>query len=137
MEAKINKEENEPQLSGEAKMALTDIFDLNADSADTLILEERVNLLNDDQRRIFDKVKSHLLHQEMHENKNCQCDFKPLRMFVSGIGGTGKPFLIEAIKLLVSDIWPSRHSMCYCSSYRFSCFQCGWYYHSQILSAAY
>ena len=30
---------------------------------------------------------------------------KPLRMFISGVGGTGKSFLIEAIKCLVDDIW--------------------------------
>ena len=28
-------------------------------------------------------------------------------MFISGVGGTGKSFLIEAIKLLVRKIWPS------------------------------
>ena len=26
-------------------------------------------------------------------------------MFISGVGGTGKSFLIEAIKCLVDDIW--------------------------------
>ena len=30
---------------------------------------------------------------------------KPLRMFISGVGGTVKSFLIEAIKCLVDDIW--------------------------------
>ena len=29
-------------------------------------------------------------------------------MFISGMGGTGKSFLIEAIKLLVRKIWPSK-----------------------------
>ena len=29
-------------------------------------------------------------------------------MFISGVGGTGKSFLIEAIKLLVGKIWPSK-----------------------------
>jgi len=28
-------------------------------------------------------------------------------MFVSGVGGTGKSFLIEAIKALITDIWPT------------------------------
>jgi len=28
-------------------------------------------------------------------------------MFVSGIGGTAKSFLIEAIKALIADIWPT------------------------------
>ena len=34
-----------------------------------------------------------------------------LRMFVSDVGGTGKSFLIEAIKLLVGKIWPSKEVM--------------------------
>ena len=38
----------------------------------------------------------------------CHCDIKPLRLFVSGVGGTGKSFLIEAIKLLVHRIWESK-----------------------------
>ena len=35
-------------------------------------------------------------------------------MFISGVGGTGKSFLIEAIKCLVDDIWhpKSREIMC-------------------------
>ena len=28
-------------------------------------------------------------------------------MFVSGVGGTGKSFLIAAIKALITDIWPT------------------------------
>ena len=43
-----------------------------------------------------------------HETAECQCDFKTLQMFVSGVGGMGKSFLIEAIKLLVGKIWPSK-----------------------------
>ena len=33
-------------------------------------------------------------------------------MFVSGVGGTGKSFLIEAIKALVASIWPSDSLTC-------------------------
>ena len=33
-------------------------------------------------------------------------------MFVSGVGGTGKSFLIEAIKALVGSIWPLDSLMC-------------------------
>ena len=28
-------------------------------------------------------------------------------MFVSGVGGTGKSFVIEAIKALITNIWPT------------------------------
>ena len=55
VEEKINKEENEPQLMGEAKTAMANMFDLNADLADNLTLEEKADLLNDDQRCIFDR----------------------------------------------------------------------------------
>ena len=57
-------------------------------------------MLNDDQRRVFDTVKGHLLHQKCHEQRECSCDIKPVRMFVSGVG---KSFLIEA---LVISVWP-------------------------------
>ena len=33
-------------------------------------------------------------------------------MFVSGVGGTGKSFLIEAIKALIGDIWPTNDLTC-------------------------
>ena len=103
-------EDDDPQLMGEAKTAINDMFDMNVNSIE-LSLEDRVAMLNADQRRIFDAVKSHLLQQQ-HEANECQCDFKPLRMFVSGVGGTGKSFLIEAIKALVGSIWPSDSLTC-------------------------
>ena len=62
-------------------------------------------MLNADQRRIFNRVESHLQHQKRHKTSECQCDLKPLR---SGVGGMGKSFLIEAVKLLVGKIWPSK-----------------------------
>ena len=33
-------------------------------------------------------------------------------MFVSGVGGTGKSFLIETTKALVNNIWPSNDLTC-------------------------
>ena len=42
----------------------------------------------------------------MHERKICTCHaFKPLHMFVSDVGGTGKSFLIKTICALVSNSW--------------------------------
>jgi len=66
-----------------------------------LSLESRVAMLNADQWHIFD-VKRHL-HQQQYEEMSLQWP-EPLRMFVSGIGGTGKSFLIEAIKALIAEI---------------------------------
>ena len=108
-EKRVIKEDDDPQLMGEAKIAMHDMADMiDNHSPDQLGLEERVTMLNADQRRIFNRVESHLQHQKQHENGECQCEFKPLRMFVSGVGGTGKSFLIEAIKLMVGKIWASK-----------------------------
>ena len=66
-------------------------------------------MFNPDQKRIFNIIQSHLLHQKQHETNECHCDnLKPLQMFISGVGGTGKSFLIEALKLLVGNIRPSK-----------------------------
>ena len=111
-EEKISKDDDEPQLMGEAKNAMKDVLDMNANSSDELSFKDRKAMLNCDQRRIFDNVEAHLLHQKLHEEKKCHCDFKPLRMFVSGVGGTGKSFLIEAIKALIADIWPTDDLTC-------------------------
>uniref|UniRef100_A0A1X7UR61 ATP-dependent DNA helicase n=1 Tax=Amphimedon queenslandica TaxID=400682 RepID=A0A1X7UR61_AMPQE len=78
-------------------------------------------MLNVDQKRIFDKIKSHLISQKerevLLENESPRLrldNIKPLRMFISGAGGTGKSFLIEAIKCLMDDIWhpKSGETMC-------------------------
>ena len=66
-------------------------------------------MLNQDQRRVFDNVKAHFQHQQRHETNKCSRDFVPLRLFVSGVGGTGKSFLIEAIKTLVESLWSSEN----------------------------
>ena len=79
---KVNKDDD-PQLMGQAKTAMKELHNMNAHPADTLTLEKRVTMLNADQRRIFDRVRSHLLHQQQHEADECTCDLTPLRMFVS------------------------------------------------------
>ena len=86
---------------------------MNFNAGNALSLHEMIDMLNADQRRVFDKIKRHLLHQKKHEDKQCQQDdYKPLTMFVSGVGGTGKSFLIEAIKALVSSLWSSDDLLC-------------------------
>ena len=39
------------------------------------LVDERVSMLNHDQKRIFDNVKAHFLHQKIHEANQCSCDF--------------------------------------------------------------
>ena len=112
MEDKEAKEDNEPQLLGEARTAMSEVLDMKAGTPGQLTLDNRVSMLNQDQRRVFDNVKAHFLHQKLHEANQCSCDFIPLRMFVSGVGGTGKSFLIEAIKALVNSLWCSESLLC-------------------------
>ena len=91
---------------------MNDVVDLGTHSYSNLRIEDRVAMLNGDQRRIFDNVKAHLLHQQCHEINECSCDLKPLCMFISGVGGTGKSFLIETIRALVASIWSLDGLMC-------------------------
>ena len=114
-EEKVNKEDEEgPQLAGQAKSAMKDLEDMKdvAQAKSTLTLNERIDMLNVDQRKIFDRIKEHLLHQQKHESGQCKCDFKPLRMFVSGVGGTGKSFLIEAVRAMTDDLWETDDLKC-------------------------
>ena len=72
--------------------------------------------LNKDQKRVFLTVISSL-HKQFPGievpvlvkgilNENCSSE--PLRKFVSGVGGTGKSYLIHAIKSYVSSIFKKR-----------------------------
>ena len=110
-ELDINKDDNSdesgPEIKGKAKSDYDHLMKLDA-CQDPLDLATRVSMLNTDQRRVYDTIISHLLHQQKHEDNQCQCtDLKPLHMFVSGVGGTGKSFLIQAIRAFVRNTWPS------------------------------
>uniref|UniRef100_A0A1X7UQ58 Uncharacterized protein n=1 Tax=Amphimedon queenslandica TaxID=400682 RepID=A0A1X7UQ58_AMPQE len=90
-----NKEDDEPQLLGEILEAVADIADMHI-NVPNLTLEQREAMFNVDQKRIFDKIKSHLISQkecEDLENETLRLlrldNIKPLRMFISGVGGTG------------------------------------------------
>ena len=88
-DGKEKRDDEDRQLMGETKTAMHGIADMlvNHSTSDQLTFEDRTAMLNADQRRIFDTVDS-LQHQKQHETGECQCDFKPLRMFVSDVGGT-------------------------------------------------
>ena len=47
---------------GEAKTPMKEVVEMN--NSDTLTLEDRITMLNDDQRRIFNQIKNHLFHQK-------------------------------------------------------------------------
>ena len=99
-------EENGPQFQGEPKPDLSDATSLITPPPDKLDLQTRVDMLNADQRKVFDTLRDQFLHQKKHEDGQCQCEIKPLPMFVSGVGGTGKSFLINVLRDLVADMWP-------------------------------
>ena len=100
-----------PTVCGEAISAMQDVENLTIDTG--LSLEERDAMLNADQRLVFDNIKRHLLHQRDHEQGKCSCNnIKPLSMFVSGVGGTGKSFLIAAVKALVDSLWQTDDIKC-------------------------
>uniref|UniRef100_A0A1X7UWY8 ATP-dependent DNA helicase n=1 Tax=Amphimedon queenslandica TaxID=400682 RepID=A0A1X7UWY8_AMPQE len=107
-----NKEDDELQLLGEIMEAIADNTDMYI-NVPNLTLEQRDAMLIVYQKRIFDKSKSHLIsrkeREDLLENESSRLlrlnNIEPLRMFISGVGGTGKSFLIEAIKCLVDDIW--------------------------------
>ena len=113
LEEKEVEDDDEPQVLGEARTAMSDVLDMHLSSHDQLTLDEREPFLNADQRRVFDTVKTHLLHERSHENNKCSCnDLKPLRLFISGVGDTGKSFLIEIIKILLTSMWNSDDLLC-------------------------
>ena len=61
----VEGEYDNPELLGATKTAI------NVNTSDTLTLAERITMLNDDQRHIFDKIKNYLFHQKQHEANDC------------------------------------------------------------------
>ena len=101
----IEEPEESPVITGEAVAAINDVCDINA-VKHINDLDKRIAKLNKDQSRIFQNLCKHFNHQYRHEHDQCVCiDFKPIHLFFSGVGGTGKSFLIEAIKAKVAEIW--------------------------------
>ena len=101
------EEEEDLQEVGEALATLQEMHDLGTSAGNEFSPEEREDMLNADQRKVYDRVKNHLLHQMEHECGQCQCleTLQPLVIFVSGLGGTGKSFLIKAIKGITDSVW--------------------------------
>ena len=110
------EDDHGPHVAGEATSAMNNVVDLHQNNdTEGLLLEELVQSLDTDQARVYEQVKSHLKHQLKHEKKDCHCtDLQPLHMFVSGVGSTGKSFLIKTVRALVSELWrdETRSTLC-------------------------
>ena len=111
-----SEEDDGPQVAGEATSAMHDVANLQENDDSAPCLDDLVSSLNVDQRRIFELIKGHLEHQLQHENDACKCsDLKPLHMFVSGVGGTGKSLLIKNVRALVGEIWRDQNDSLVCA----------------------
>ena len=131
------EEDDGPQVAGEATSAMNDAANLQENDNSGPSLEELPSL-NVDQAGIFECMRRHFEHQVQHESETCKCDdFIPLSMFVSGVGGTGKSYLIKTISALVSEIWNNNNVslVCHDSSYRTCSFQCWWSHHPPTAAA--
>ncbi|XP_073986376.1 uncharacterized protein [Rhodnius prolixus] len=58
--------------------------------------------LNEDQSRIFNKITKTLIDQS---NNKCNSQIK---LFVSGVGGTGKSYLLKALKVWINNTFPPK-----------------------------
>jgi len=87
------------QIAGEAVAAMNNVHNMDVRRTHEFDLNECINMLNPDQFCVFTMISNHLCHQQKHEKGECLCkEFKPLHTFISGVGGTGKSFLIETIR---------------------------------------
>ena len=87
-----------PVITGEAVAAMNDVCDINAVNH-IIDLDERIAKLNKDQSCIFQNLCEHFNHQYRHEHNQCVCnDFKPIHLFVSGVGGTGIPLRLRLLR---------------------------------------
>uniref|UniRef100_T1HJQ8 ATP-dependent DNA helicase n=1 Tax=Rhodnius prolixus TaxID=13249 RepID=T1HJQ8_RHOPR len=57
--------------------------------------------LNEDQSRIFNKITKSLIDQSLNK---CSSQIK---LFVSGVGGTGKSYLLKALKVWIHNKFPN------------------------------
>ncbi|KAI5699214.1 hypothetical protein M8J76_012092 [Diaphorina citri] len=78
----------EDHLGNEAGNAMVEMHALNNVTVDEDTVQKMILSLNADQKRIFDHVKA-----VISDNSS-----KPMRHFVSGVGGTGKSYLIKTLK---------------------------------------
>ena len=82
-------------VATEVHNVMTDFEDL-ACHVDPVDVQDMINRLNEDQQRVFNKVKATIEAQV-----STDAGAELFRLFVSGCGGTGKSFLIQTIRAWV------------------------------------
>ena len=61
-------------------------------------LNEAVAGLSPDQLTVYNLFVDNVNHYYQHKSQNCSCEkFEPIRLFVSGFGGSGKSHLIRTL----------------------------------------
>ena len=65
------EEDDEPHLWGDPKADMNDTSSLVTPPPDKLDLQTRTDMLNADQRRIFEQVRFCLLHKKKYEDGQC------------------------------------------------------------------
>ena len=79
----------------EAELAMADIQAANRQQRRSVEeIQLSINKLNDDQTRIFNKIKKHFETKPVNS----------LKLFISGVGGSGKSFLISTISQWISVV---------------------------------
>ncbi|CAF1099646.1 unnamed protein product, partial [Brachionus calyciflorus] len=63
-------------------------------------INKKIDLLNNEQREIFDFVNEIIDHHYKHTILECKCELKinPIKTYIGGGAGVGKSFLIETIR---------------------------------------
>jgi len=86
------------ELQTGVNAAMDELYNAMMDNPEKSLVE-MIEQLNDDQKRVFEKVRLSLGNKEPNA--------APLRMFISGVGGSGKSFLIDVIKRYVKEEFES------------------------------
>ena len=84
-------------VATEVHDVMTDFEDL-ACHVDPVDVQDMINRLNEDQLRVFTKVKATI---EAQVSTDATDGAELFRLFVSGCGGTGKSFLIQTVRAWV------------------------------------
>ncbi|MCP4491608.1 MAG: AAA family ATPase [Gammaproteobacteria bacterium] len=79
-------------------------FDYHHNDLSAEQLQFKIKQLNGDQRKVFDDIIGQVQHQKHCCDPNCQ--HQPIRMFVSGVAGTGKSFVIETVTNQIKHMFP-------------------------------